>query len=92
MVKFRYRRAVPLDYDTQGHIYFLLRRFHRLDKEEQKKIREICRKAAGVHAPAVLEYVTAGRTSVAVCDKYRMSESTLERMVKRLYVALADVV
>ena len=89
MVKFRYRRAVPLDYDTQRHIYFLLSRFHRLDKEEQKIIREICRKAAGVYAPAVLEYVTTDRTSVAVCDKYRLSESTLERMVKRYYVAFA---
>ena len=92
MVKFRYRRAVPLDYDTQGHIYFLLRRFHRLDKEEQKKIREICRKATGGHSAAVMEYVTGKRDAEYICGEYYLSPSTLERMVKRLYVALADVV
>ena len=89
---FRYKRSIPLEYDVQGHIFFLSRRFERLEKGEQKRIRELCRKAAGAYAGAVLEYMTTDASAVSVCEKHHLSASTLERMVKRYYIAMADTI
>ena len=89
---FRYKRSIPVEYDLQGHIFFLSRRYRQMEKEEQKRLREICRKAAGAYSPAVLEYVTTDASAVTVCDKHNLSASTLERAVKRYYIAMADAV
>ena len=84
---FRYKKGIPVSYDHQGHIYFTTRRFKKLQPEEQKMIQRICREAAGDYARAVLEYLSTNTSASAVCDKYHISCSTLERMVKRYYVA-----
>ena len=92
MRMFRYKRSIPVDYDTQGYICFLLRRFHKLEKAEQKRLRELCRKAAGMYGTGVLEYLTTDADADYICARHHLSPSTLERMVKKVYVAVADVI
>ena len=89
--RFRYKRSIPVGYDGQGSIYFLFRRYHKLEKEEQKRLRGLCRNAAGIYAQAVIEYLTGDDSEEYICRKHHLSPSTLERMVKRLYIAVADI-
>lgn len=90
MGKFRFKRGIPLEYDTQGYIYFLSRRYRRLPLAKRRKIDELCDKAGGEYAPALREFVTTDRGAAEVCGKYFISQSTLERMVKRYYLEFSE--
>ena len=84
---FRYKKRIPVEYDRQGHIHFTTKRYKQLLPDEQKAIMKICREAAGDYAKAVLEYMSTDTPEVVICDKYHVSRATLERMVRRFYVA-----
>ena len=90
MGKFRYKRSIPLDYDTQGYIFFLSRRYKRLPLARRRKIDELCRSAGGQYAQALKEFVTTDRGAAEICGAHFLSQSTLERMVKRYYIAFAE--
>lgn len=90
MGRFRFKRGIPLEYDVQGYIYFLSRRYRRLPQAKRKKIDELCSKAGGQYAQALKAFVTADRGAEEICGRYFISESTLERMVKRYYVLFAE--
>lgn len=83
---FRYRKSVALSYDEQAHIYYYSRLYRRLPKEKQAKIRMLCREAGGQHHKALLVYVTGGMKALEVCGKYYISQSTLDRIVRRYYL------
>lgn len=89
---FRYKRSIPVGYDLQGYVYFVSRRFGKLPQEQRKQLEALAQKAAGEYAAAVLEFVTTDNGATAVCTKYHLSSSTLERMVKRYYIAVAGAV
>ena len=88
---FRFKRSIPVDYDTQGHIYFTSRRYRKLTGAEQAQIRRLCREAGGEYHRALLRFVTTDMGAAAVCDRYYLSQSTLERIVRKYYVAFAGM-
>ena len=83
---FRFKKSIPVDYDQQGYIYFLSRRYKVLPAAERRQIRELCRKAGGEYREALLEFVTTNAGVTAVCTKHYLSASTLERAVRRYYI------
>ena len=89
-MRFRFKRSIPVDYETQGYIYFTSRRFRELEPEMQEKIRCLCRRAGGGHEEALLTFVTTDMGALEVCSRYFLSESTLERAVKKYYQAFAE--
>ena len=89
-MRFRYKRSIPIDYDTQGYIYFTSRRFKDLSKEKRETIRRLCREAGGEHEEALFLFVTTDMGAVEVCGRFYISESTLERAVKRYYLAFQE--
>ena len=90
MTSFRYKRSIPIRYEDQGFIYFLSKRYRQLSAAERKQVRSICAKVGGDHKEALLEFVTTDTEAAAVCAKYYISESTLERAVRRYYIAFAQ--
>lgn len=89
---FRYKKSIPVDYDLQGYIYFASRRFRDLPEGKRKKIRNLCEDVGGEYSEALFEFVTTDAGATAICTKYYISLSTLERAVKRYYVAFARVI
>lgn len=87
---FRFKKSIPVSYDHQGFIYFTTKRYRELTAEERKRIRQIAAKAGGEHREALLEYVTTGTDAATVCARHFLSESTLERAVRRYYIAFAQ--
>ena len=57
---------------------------------KRKKIDELCSRAGGEYAGALKEFVTTDRGAEEICGKHYISQSTLERMVKRYYLAFAE--
>lgn len=90
MRTFRIKRSVPVSYDVQGYIYFTSRLYRSLPAADRKRIRRLCKNAGGEYAAALLEFVTTDAGAVAVCQKYYISQSTLERAVRRYYIAFAE--
>ena len=87
---FRYKREANVKYEDQGYIYFLSQRYKLLPAEKKNMIRQACRDAAGNSQSAVLEYVTTDCDSAFICARHALSESTLERMVRRYYRIMAE--
>lgn len=90
MSKFRFKRGIPVEYDQQGYIYFTSRRYKSLPLAKRRKIDDLCLQAGGEYAEALKEFVTTGSGAGEICTKYFLSQSTLERMVKRYYIAFSD--
>ena len=87
---FRFKRSVPVDYDTQGYIYFMSRRYRHLPQAQQRRILNLCMEAGGEYYQALFEFVTTDSGATAVCMKHYLSESTLERIVRKYYVLFAQ--
>lgn len=87
---FRFKKAVPVSYDLQGYIYFYSRLYRMLPVEEKKRIVKICEAAGGEHAQALLEFVTTDAGATSVCRHHYLSQSTLERVVRKYYTAFAE--
>lgn len=82
---FRYKKAVPVSYDRQGYIYFRSRLFRELSQTRQQRILDLCQRAGGEYAQALLEFVTQDTGAERVCIRHNLSRSTLERAVRRYY-------
>ena len=87
---FRYKKSIPVPYTVQGYIYFSSRMYAALGAEQQKKILNLCLEAGGEHYRALFEFVTTDVGATAVCRKHFLSQSTLERVVKKYYVRFAE--
>lgn len=86
---FRFKRAIPVGYEEQGYIYFLSKRYKRLPLAEQKTVLRHCANAGGEYYQALFEFVTTDSGATAVCQKHFLSQSTLERIVRKYYVEFA---
>ena len=82
---FRYRPGLGIPYDRQGYIFFVSRTYTNQPQRVQRKIEKLCRAAAGDDWRALLCYVTTDAGTVAVCQRFHMSENNLHRMVRRYY-------
>lgn len=87
---YRYKKALGVDYDTQGYIYFLSRRYRRLSIEDRRQIRQVCSEAAGAYQKALLEFVTTDADEEMICARHYISASTLKRIVRRYYRIFED--
>ncbi len=87
---YRYKRGVKADYNRQGYVYFVSRRFEHLTPARQRKIRELCADAGGEYEDALFEFVTTDTTATAICMKHYVSKATLYRAVKRYYEAFPE--
>ena len=65
------------------------RRYGKLPLKDQKRVLNLCMGAGGEYYQALFEFVTTDMGATAVCRKHFISESTLERAVKRYYVQFA---
>ena len=84
---FRFKESIPLSYERQGYIYFKSLLYRELPKSEQARIRQLCRKAAGANADALLEFVTGRVSATSVCMRhYIASNTTLYRALRRYYM------
>ena len=86
---FRFKQSVPVAYDLQGYIYFTSKLYSSLDHETQQKILTLCTKAGGEYYRALFEFVTSDVGATAVCRKHFLSQSTMERIVRRYYTLFA---
>lgn len=82
---FRYKKSVGGSYARQGYIYFTSLRYRELPEKRRARIRKLCEECGGEYAGALLEFVTTERGAVAVCMEHHLSQSTLERAVRRYY-------
>lgn len=87
---FRFKSGVRADYNRQGYIYFLSRRYKELPDEDQKKIKALCLKFGGEHHRALFEFVTTDTTATALSLKYYISRATLYRAVRKYYEGFPD--
>ena len=87
---FRYKRGIRVDYDRQGYIFFLCRRFRHLPKEKQRVIRDLIEQAGGEYSRALFRFLTTKESAVKICREEYLSEATLYRAVKRFYETAAD--
>ena len=87
---FRFKKSVPVDYDLQGYIYFTSRLYRSLPQEAQHRILNLCLEAGGEYYQALFEFVTTDVGATAVCTKHFLSQSTLERIVRRYYILFSE--
>lgn len=86
---FRVKKSIPVEADLQGYIYFASRMYRKLGCKEKQMVQRLCREAGGEYYKALFEFVTTDAGFVTVCRKHFISQSTLERIVRRYYVAFA---
>ena len=82
---FRMKKSLPMGYDRQGYIYFTSRMYRHLSRRQQSMIRLCCERAGGEYAKALFEFVTTDNGATNVCMKHHLSDSTLERIVRKYY-------
>ena len=87
---FRVKKSIPVDPDLQGYIHFASRMYRKLDVKGQRRVKELCELTGGEHYQALFEFVTTDAGAVAICSKHYISQSTLERIVRKYYVAFAE--
>ena len=82
---FRFKKSLDVDYERQGYIYFSSRTYDQLSPSQQRKIVDLCLRAGGEYHAALFEFVTTDAGATAVCMRHHLSQSTLERAVRRYY-------
>ena len=91
---FRYKKSLDkkygIDYDLQGHIYFTSKQYKKLPVRTQRKVLNLCMAAGGEYYQALFELVTTNADPVTVCRKHFLSQSTLERIVRKYYIRFAE--
>lgn len=87
---FRFKKSIPVGYDLQGYIYFTSRLYRHLPASRRKQILNLCAQAGGEYYQALFDFVTTEAGAAAVCAKHFLSLSTLERIVRRYYIAFAQ--
>lgn len=87
---FRYKSKIPISYNRQGYIFFTSRMYASLPQRRRQKICELCTEHGGEYADALREFVTTDLGATAVCMRYNLSRSTLERAVRRYYEGFPD--
>lgn len=88
---YRYKKSVPVDYDTQAYIYYKSLMYRKLPKKDRELIGRLCEAAGGEHAAALLDFVTTKKDATYICREHYISRSTLERVVRKYYVAYARI-
>lgn len=83
---FRMKKSLPMGYDRQGYIYFTSKMYKHLSSQQQALIRLCCLRAGGEYAEALFDFVTTDNGATSICMKHHLSDSTLERIVRKYYI------
>lgn len=87
---FRFKTSIPVSYEEQGYIYFTSLLYKSMPLATQKKIKSLCAVAGGEYREALFAFVTTQVGATEVCAKYYLSQSTLERIVRKYYMAFSE--
>ena len=87
---FRFKRGVKVDYNRQGYIYFVSRRYRELPQKEQKTILNLCITHGGEHYQALFEFVTTDASATELSMKHYLARKTLYRAVRKYYEGFPD--
>lgn len=87
----RVKRSIPLSAERQGYIYYVSRLYRELPEKKRAVIDELCKRAGGEHAEAVKAFVTTNEGKTGICMRYYLSESTLERCIRKYYMEFPRV-
>lgn len=85
MVKFKFRPGIRKSYDEQGEIFFRCRRYASQGKTVRRRVDEMIHRAGGEYANALREYLLTNAGWVEVCQKWYISDRTLQRIVRRFF-------
>lgn len=86
--KFKYMPSCKMNYVQQGVVFFTCQNFRYLEKEKQDKIRAFCTEIGGgdgMKRQAILTYMTTHISWRACCDRFYISDATLDRLRRRFY-------
>lgn len=89
MLRFHYKRRLDAEgvgYDRQFYIYSISRSYRLLSPDQRAVIDELCERVGGENAAALKAFLTSDRGVHSVALRYYVSESTLNRMIKRYYL------
>jgi len=84
---FRYKKSVPASYEKQGYIYFKSLCYRELPEKDRCRIRKLCIEAGGEYYQALFDFVTTREGATSICMRYHLSQSTLERVVRKYYAS-----
>lgn len=87
---FRYKRGIRVSYIRQGLIYFISRSYRDLPAGVKRRLEGLCMETGGEYYQALLDFVTTDDGADMVCTKHFLSRSTLERAVRRYYIAFDE--
>lgn len=82
---FKRLHSVRKSYNEQGLIYFTCQTYGKQPEWMRRKIDGLCVSAGGEYAPALQEYLMTDADWIFVCQKYHISDRTLDRIRKRFY-------
>ena len=82
---FKRLRSVNKSYEEQGLIYFTCINYKRQPARIREKIDRLCESAGGEYATALKEYMTTDADWIYICDRYHLSNSTLERIRRAFF-------
>ena len=86
--RFKFMPSCRMSYVQQGTVYFTCQSFRLQTPEVQAKIRAICTECGGgdgMKRQAILTYMTTGISWRECCDRYCISDATLDRLRRRFY-------
>lgn len=87
--RFKFMPSCPMSYVQQGVVYFTCQSFSLQTPEVQTKIRAICTECGGgdgMKRKAILTYMTTKISWQECCDRYYISDATLDRLRRRFYM------
>lgn len=87
----RIKKSIPVSPERQGYIYYVSLLYRELPEKKKRKIDALCERAGGEYAAAVKDFVTTGEGKTKICMRYYISESTLERCVRKYYMGFPKV-
>ena len=82
---FRIKKSVAVSPNRQGYIYFKSLLYPELPRHQQQTIIDLCRECGGEYYVALFQFVTTDEGAMAICIRHHLSQSTLERVVKKYY-------
>lgn len=87
---YRYKRGIPVDYNTQGYIYFVSLMYCALSAPEQERIDALCETAGGQYRDALFAFVTTNAGYEECCRRHYISQAQLYRIVRRYYILFSE--
>lgn len=82
---FKKRRGIKLSYEQQGLVYFTCINYKSQPKWMREKIDKLCRQIGGMHADALKQVMTTGRSVRQISLECYISESVLYELRREFY-------